>query len=208
MTKCLSGASTIIFTLGDNDNRRGITVIENGSRTVLSALQTLSEQSVGRVWKKPRLIMLSSSTWNPRFAAARPALVHLMIKTAFSHPYADLLRGQALFLNSPSLCNPLLVQPGGLVQDVASGYEISTESVRLSATYADLAAAFVELATIPAYDDLSAVGVSSRAGDNAARYGPLLGYWIAKGLCAQYVPGFWPVHDALVSWTSWLVGKK
>ena len=207
MTKCLSGASTIIFTLGENDNRRGVTVIEDGARTVLSALQTLSEHLGDRDWKKPRVILLSSSTWNPRFAAARPALVHLAIKTAFTHPYADLCKGQALFLESTSLCNPLLVQPGGLVQDVASGYEISTETVRLACSYADLATGFVELATTPAYDALNAVGISSRDGDNYLRHQPLLAFWIVKGLCAQFIPGFWPVYDTMASWTGWLVGK-
>ena len=208
MTKCLSGASTIIFTLGDNDNRPGITVIEDGAKTVLSALQTLSELSDGQQWQKPRLIMLSSSTWNPRFAAARPVVLHWIIRTAFSHPYADLLRGQALFQETPSLCKPLLVQPGGLVQNVPSGHEISTESVRLSATYADLSNAIVELATMPGYEELSAVGVSSRGGDNYPRYMPLLGFWMLKGLCAQYIPGFWPVYDTVASWQSWLLGKK
>ena len=203
MTKCLSGASTIIFTLGDNDNRRGISVIEDGAKTVLSALQTLAESSVDRSQKLPRVIMLSSSTWNPRFAADRPAIIHMLIKTAFSHPYADLQRGQAILAGSPSLCNTLLVQPGGLVQDEPSGHEISTETVRLTATYADLAAAIAELATNPEYDGLSTVGVSSRGGDNYLKYGPLLGYWIIKGLCAQYMPGFWWMHDTTVKSTRW-----
>lgn len=208
MTKCLAGATTIIFTLGDNDNRP-VSVIEDGAKTVLSALQTLSECSLdGQSWKTPRLIMLSSSTWNPRFAAARPPMVHWAIKTAFTLPYADLRRGQALFLESPSLCRTLLVQPGGLIQDEPSGYEISTEAVRLAATYPDLAAAFVELATVPAYDNLDAVGVSSKGGDNYPKYGPILGFWVVKGLCAQYIPGFWSVYDAVGAGMSWLQGKK
>ncbi|KAJ9603447.1 hypothetical protein H2200_012225 [Cladophialophora chaetospira] len=207
MTKCLSGTKTIIFTLGDNDNRP-MTIIEDGAKTVLSALQTLSESSKSQPWTVPRLILLSSSTWNPRFAAARPALVHWAIKTAFTQPYDDLRRGTALFMGSPALCRPLLVQPGALMQDNPSGHEISTESVRLTATYADLAAAFVELATEPAYDDLTAVGVSSKHGDNPLKYGPLMGYWIIKGLCAQFIPGFWPVHDSVTAFTAWLIGHK
>lgn len=206
MTRCLAGASTIFFTLGDNDNKP-ISVIEDSAKTVLSALRTLSESSEYQPWEKPRLIMLSSSTWNPRFAAARPAVVHWAIKTAFHHPYTDLLKGQALFTES-SLCNTLLVQPGAIMQDDPSGHEISTESVRLTATYADLAAAFVELATVPAYNELSAVGVSSRAGDNPLKYGPLMGYWIIKGLCAQYIPGFWLMYDATVGCMTWLLGRK
>lgn len=207
MTQCLQGVKTIIFTLGDNDNRPH-TVIEDGAKTVLSALQTLTETSSSQPWTSPRLILLSSSTWNPRFAAARPALVDWAIKNAFGQAYADLRRGTALFQDSPSLCRPLLVQPGALMEDDPSGFEISVESVRLTVTYSDLAAAFVELATVPAYDDLDAVGVSSKRGDNPRKYGPLMGYWIVKGLCAQFIPGFWPAHDSAVAWTTWLLGSK
>ncbi len=205
LARCVSGASTIFFTLGDNDNRP-ISVIEDAAKTVLSALKKSSESSENQPWVKPRLIMLSSSTWNARFAADRPAVVDWMIKTAFSRPYADLLRGQALFTNS-LLCSTLLVQPGALMQDEPTGHEISTESIRLTATYGDLAAAFVELATEPAYNDLSAVGVSSRGGDNL-KYAPLMGYWIIKGLCAHFIPGFWPIHDAAVGCVTWVLGRK
>ena len=207
MTKCLSEASTVFFTLGENDNRPGLTVIQDGTRSVLSALQTLKEGSGFPNGEKPRIIMLSSSTWNPRFAAARPALLHWVIKTAFGQAYADLRKGTALFQDSPSLCHLLLVQPGALVQDEPTGYEISTESVRMSATYGDLAGAMVELATVPSYGELNAVGVSSKDGDNT-KHLPIMMFWMFKGLCAHYIPGFWPMHDATASWTGWLLGRK
>jgi nucleoside-diphosphate-sugar epimerase len=128
MIECLRGGDIIFFTLGENDNRKGVSVIEDGAITILTALRILSHADE---WKPPRLIMLSSSTWNEKFSAARPRIVDKMIKTAFTHPYADLRRGQAL-LKESTLCSTLLVQPGGLVQDVANGYKISTETGGLS----------------------------------------------------------------------------
>ncbi len=44
LARCVSGASTIFFTLGDNDNRP-ISVIEDAAKTVLSALKKSSESS-------------------------------------------------------------------------------------------------------------------------------------------------------------------
>jgi oxidoreductase AflX len=158
--------------------------------------------------------MLSSSTWDKKFSVARPRIVDNMIKTAFTHPYEDLRRGQAL-LKESTLCNTLLVQPGGLVQDSANGYEISTETgglshlpntapwnplteaVRLACTYEDLADAFVELATNPAYDKVGAVGASNANGDDYARYAPILFSMIFRGVLAKYIPAFWTIHDTL-----------
>jgi oxidoreductase AflX len=215
MIGCLRGRDVIFFTLGENDNRKGVSVIEDGARTVLAALKILSDADG---WTPPRLILLSSSTWNEKFSAARPKIIDNMIKTAFNHPYADLRRGQTLLVES-ELCNTLLVQPGGLVQDIATGYEISTETgglaflpcdtrlglltegVHLACTYEDLAAAFVELANNAAYEKVEAVGVSSMNGDNYARHAPTLFATILRGLFAQYIPGFWTVHDAIFRWT-------
>ena len=192
MTNCLDGAQRIVFTLGENENIPGVSVIEDGVKSVLAALARL--RTASREWHSPRIVFLSSSTWNPRFAAARPVLIHWLIKNAFIYPYADLVRGQNRLLDNPDLVNVLLVQPGGLVEDKPSGHEISVESVRLATTYADLASAFVDLACTRDYDAVHAVGVSSKGGDNGLRYGPTLGGKIIKGICATYIPGFWTAY--------------
>ncbi|EON61522.1 hypothetical protein W97_00737 [Coniosporium apollinis CBS 100218] len=200
MSKCLDGAQKIIFTLGENDNLPGVSVIEDGAKSVLAALAALRQ---GRKnWQRPRVILLSSATWNATFAATRPALVHWAIKAAFIHPYTDLRRGQAVFLDAPSLVSVLLVQPNAIVEDEPSGHEISVERASLSVTYGDLSAGIVDLACKKEFDTLTAVGVSSKAGDNGLKYGPILGYRIVRGLCATYVPGFWSVNkfvNAIIS---------
>ncbi|OQV05677.1 hypothetical protein CLAIMM_10373 [Cladophialophora immunda] len=207
MRKCLNGAQQIIFTLGENDNLPGVSVIEDGAKTVIAALEALREDQK-QDWLRPRVLLLSSATWNPTLAAVRPALVHWAIKTAFVHPYADLRRGQAVFLASPSLASVLLVQPNGLIDDEPSGHEISVDRASLTVTYGDLGAAFVDLACMTEFDDLPAVGVSSRNGDNGLKYGPILGYRIIRGLCATYVPGFWYMHGFVVSVVATLSFKR
>lgn len=188
MRECLSGADTIICTLGENENKAGVHVLRDAAQSITVALEGL--RHCGHKYRKPRLILLSSSTYNARFAAARPALVHWLIQTAFSHPYADLAAAQKQFLASPSLLSVLLVQPSLLVEECGSGYEIDTESVRLAVSYEDLGAAFVELTMERGYETLDAVGVSSRNDDGVLKYAPEMFRRIIRGLLVGYVPGF------------------
>ncbi|OAP64282.1 hypothetical protein AYL99_00254 [Fonsecaea erecta] len=210
MRKCLYEAEHIIFTLGENDNLPGVSVVEDGAKTVVAALSALrNDQDIKQEWRPPRVLVLSSATWNPTLAAVRPAVIHWAIKTAFCHPYADLQRGQAILLAAaPSLLSVLLVQPNGLIEDEPSGHEISVDRATLTVTYGDLGAAFVDLVCMREFDDLPAVGVSSRCGDNALKYGPILGYRIVRGLCATYIPGFWHVHRLVLSVVATLSFKR
>jgi len=207
MSKCLNGAQKIIFTLGENDNLPGVSVIEDGVKSVLAALAALAALHQGKKeWQRPRVLMLSSATWNPTLSATRPALLHWAIKTAFAHPYADLRRGQAALLNAPSLVDVLLVQPNALIEDEPSGHEISVERASLCVTYGDLGAAFVDLID-QEFDKLPAVGVSSKTGDDGLRYGHILGYRIIRGLCATYIPGFWSMNKFVNAIVSMLTAK-
>ncbi|EXJ66426.1 uncharacterized protein A1O5_10578 [Cladophialophora psammophila CBS 110553] len=205
MCKCLNGAERVVFTLGENDNRPGVSVIEDGARTVIAALEALRGDK--QDWQRPRVLLLSSATWNPTLAAVRPAVIHWAIKTAFVHPYADLRRGQAVFLAASPLVSVVLVQPNGLIEDEPSGHEINIDRATLTVTYGDLGAAFVDLACDREFDALPAVGVSSKNGDNGLKYGPILGYRIIRGLCATYIPGFWHMHKLVVSTVATLTFK-
>ncbi|RVX72085.1 hypothetical protein B0A52_04683 [Exophiala mesophila] len=201
MSNCLKGAQRIIFALGENDNIPGTRVLQDGARTVVDALARLEKVNTGYV--PPRIIVLSSSTWNEKFAAARPRLLHWAIRNAFVHAYADLLQAHTYLLADPSLASVLLIQPGALVDRPPTGHEISTESILPCATYGDLASGIVECALNSEYDKISAVGVSSKDGDDGMKYGPSMMYMIIRGLCATFVPGFWTMNR----WTNWLVAK-
>ncbi|KAK9423178.1 putative NAD(P)-binding domain-containing protein [Seiridium unicorne] len=178
-------------------NIPGLHVLQGGARLVTAALDILQTENG---WKKPRLIFLSSATWNPRFAAATPAPMLCIVRTAFCHPCADLLAAQAKFTAKPHLLSLLFVQPPAIVEDDATGHEISTESVRLAVSYADLGAAFAELALERSYDKLGAVGVSSQGGDAFGKYGLELASRMVVGLLAGYVPGYWSLAALLKNW--------
>ncbi len=207
MSKCLDDTQKVIFTIGENENIKGVNVIETGAKSVLAALTQLREGKAE--WQRPRLLMLSSATWNSTLAADRPAPVHWAIKNAFIYPYADLRRGTALFLDASLLVNVLLVQPNALIQDEPSGHSISVDRASLSVTYGDLGAGFVDLACDERYAALSYAGVSSKGGDNGLKYGPILAYTILRGLCATFIPGFWPMNRFLNGlWSSLTWSQK
>ncbi|KAL6233816.1 hypothetical protein BDW75DRAFT_182262 [Aspergillus navahoensis] len=81
--ECLSDATTIICTVGENENIPGITVLRDCARAIIDALSAL-RASAPTDWTPPRLLFLSSATWNPQLAADQPALLHWMIRNAFA----------------------------------------------------------------------------------------------------------------------------
>ncbi|KAK1546183.1 hypothetical protein CPAR01_00150 [Colletotrichum paranaense] len=190
---CLVGADTIICALGENDNKPTVSVLQDSTTTIVSALRQLKQEG-GADWKKPWFILLSSATWNERFSARQPWLVRWMIQNAFYWPYADLRKAHANLQAEPELLLLLLVQPPAIIDEEASGHTISTESVGLACSYPDLGAAFAELATEEAYKETSAVGVTSgMAKAGFSRYGPEILPRVIFGLMASFIPGAWRV---------------
>ncbi|KAH6667380.1 hypothetical protein B0J14DRAFT_602099 [Halenospora varia] len=179
----ISGAHIVVSTLGENDNVPGVRVLQDGANSIIAALEDLKAQQKG--WQKPHVFYLSSSTYNARFAAERPPFVHWLIKTAFSHPYADLAKAQARLIESTSLLSITLIQPPVLIEEEGTGHEISNESVRLAVSYEDLGAAFTEMVLEDRYQELPAVGVSSKLGDRPARYAPEIFRRIFWGMLAH-----------------------
>ncbi|KAK6066331.1 Averufin oxidase A [Seiridium cupressi] len=194
--ECLSGAGVIICTLGENQNLPGLDVLQPGAKSILRALGELKEKQ-GAKWSKPRLLLLSSSTWNTRLSAHMPALMVRIVKTAFYHPYFDLRQATRLFQESPDLVSLLLVQPPAIVEDAPSGYRISAETTNPVVSYADLGAVFVELATERSYDTLDAVGVSSLQEGALRKWGSELLSRILIGLIAGSVPGYWSLKKLM-----------
>ena len=198
---CLRDCPIIICAIGGYSFFPDTSLRVSG-RSIVAALQELRERS--NSWQRPRMIYLSSSSRNERFAAARPPLVHWLIETAFQNGYNDLKLAHKAILADPSLVSVLLVQPAVLVEEPGSGYEISAEEVKLGCSYEDLGGAFVELAMERSYDNLHEVGVSSSQGDRVLRYLPITFGRIFAGLFAFYVPGALQITNALGSALSWV----
>ncbi|WYZ35737.1 hypothetical protein EsH8_X_000384 [Colletotrichum jinshuiense] len=193
---CLDGADTVICALGENDNKPTVRVLQDATRTIVAALKQLRDEA--QAWARPRFLLLSSATWNKRFDEQSPALVSWLIKNAFYYPYADLLKSHEMLQADPGLVKLLLVQPPAIIEEEASGHTISAESVGLAVSYADLGAAFAELAVEEAYKDIGAVGVTSGlAKEGFSRYGSEILYRVVRGLMASYLPGFWAINGAV-----------
>lgn len=190
VAQVLRNANTIICALGENSNIPGCHVLQDVAASIIHVLGHF-ESSCGGEWTKPRLILLSSSTWNNRFVAHEPALVVWLLKKAFYHPYLDLRRATAHLAAVPQLLSLLLVQPSALVEEEASGMEISTDSVSLAVSYADLGEAFMELSVGESYNHLQAVGVSSKGGNDLGKYWWVVLSRIIRGIAEGYVPGYW-----------------
>ncbi|KAF4465807.1 Afli avfa cytochrome p450 monooxygenase [Fusarium albosuccineum] len=197
--ECIQGADIIICALGENRNIPGVHVLQDLSKSIIDCLSDM-KNSNDKNWKRPRVILLSSATWNHRLSENTPAPIHWLVKTAFYYPYVDLLKATAHFEACPDLLSLKLVQPPAIVEDGPSGMEISTDSVRLTVFYADLGAAFANLAMREqVFDEVDAVGVSSHGGDSFGKYGLEILKRIVIGLVSGYVPGYWQVKSLLSS---------
>ncbi|KAG9750918.1 NAD(P)-binding protein, partial [Aureobasidium melanogenum] len=158
----LTNVDTIIFTLGWNENRRGPTIIEDGARAVVKALRELNNTTNQK--QIPRLILLSSVTWNERLHGENPDIGIRMVRLAFYWPYQDLLAGQRILLSEPELVKVTLIQPPALIEEEASGYDISIDNAGAGCSYPDLGGSMVEVAMDERYESVPAVMVTSKAG--------------------------------------------
>lgn len=202
---CLSGATKIIATVGENENIPGTTILCDCAQAIIDALSALRANrasSPGKKWTPPRLLLLSSATWNAQLTANRPALLHWMICNAFARPYSDLVQAQEMLLRVPELVDLLLVQPNALVKEPATGCVISTVFAYTAVSYEDLAEGFVQLAVSPEYAKMTAVGVSSARAANPLLYVPFVFGKVIRGLLFQFVPGYWQAEYAISGWVA------
>ncbi|KAF7535996.1 hypothetical protein G7054_g4897 [Neopestalotiopsis clavispora] len=195
VTECLSGAEVIIDTIGENRNMPGLSVLQSAAKSIVAALRTI-EAREGEAYSRPRLLLLSSSTWNARLAPPPPAI--WLIKSAFYHSYADLLAAQAILAQASTLLRLLLVQPPAIIDEPASGFELTVDKPKIAVSYPDLGAAFAELAMNSGYDGLSAIGVTSVGGASFGRYAPEILSRIFWGLLSGFMPGYWWLAGMLV----------
>ncbi|KAF3023010.1 hypothetical protein E8E14_011192 [Neopestalotiopsis sp. 37M] len=198
---CLVGANVIICTIGENRNIPGVNVIQTAAHSIVSGLRNLKKQAgqqAATTWQKPRLLLLSSVTWNKRLDTGFDP-IRFIVKKAFYYPYADLLEGHRIFGEvDGDLLRLLLVQPPVLIDEPPTGYEISVDKSRVGVSYTDLGAGFAELATEKAYDDVGeAVIVTSLGGDSFGRYASEILSRVFFGLVSGNVPGYWPLKRML-----------
>lgn len=197
--KCLDGAKFIVCAIGENKNRPGMHMVRDAARTITNALAQLKEHAPE--WRKPHVTMLSSATVNERFLADSSPILHWLLLNAHNHIYSDVVAGEAILKESPSLLSVTIVQPPMIFEGEPSGYIISTESIQPAISYSDLGAAMAEVAAEDGYRGIR-VGVYGKQGPGALFFFLDNIRRLSIGFLGRWVPGFWTVYDALESVSS------
>ena len=77
-------------------------------------------------------------------ASKEPALAHAIIMRAFSNVYADNALAESFLRLHKDWLDVTFITPGGLVEDVGRGHELSSERSSPFVSYADLGAGMVQ----------------------------------------------------------------
>jgi len=150
LKSCLSPNVDAVFcVLGVNENVPGYRVVQDASHAIVAALIQIRLEDPNA--KIPKIIMLSSSSLNPRLHADKQAMVHGIVSRAFSNVYADLARAEDYLNLHKSWLDATFIQPGGLVEDEQKGHALSLDHQKSFLSYLDLAAGMIEVAESDSY---------------------------------------------------------
>ncbi|GAB7343439.1 hypothetical protein MBLNU457_1466t1 [Dothideomycetes sp. NU457] len=168
LQKCLEQADVIMACIATNTSTPDVTVCHDVAAGIISALKA-RQQTQASHYAPPTVIQIRSASLNPALCATMPWIAKTMAQFCFHYVYEDLRRAcelyesassaellRYIYVDPPSIHDPdgtdptgyaLVVEPEGPLTDVLS--------------YADLGAAFVELAERRAEFVDMAVGVSA-----------------------------------------------
>ncbi len=205
LAQALKGADVIFLCIAENANIPGMSVATDAAKAIIRACEGLkSKEEKGGGYKAPTVVVLSSSSVNPKLASATPRAVKRMLEMALNWAYADLRRAEGLYRSlhdssgdkkEAELLNVIFAQPGALVpaieKDKPTGHVLSTEKSSRMVSYADLGVGMVEMAEKWEELGLGWRGVSVNA-TGAVRFD----IWnkikvLSNGLVANWAPGVW-----------------
>jgi len=160
MLSVLSGADVILGCIGTNVSEYGITLIRDTATSIIAALSH-HRRSSPRSYTPPTMIQLRTASLNPVLSAKIPLVGRIMARWCLEYVYADLERGcnilAAHATNTESatrLFDFIIVDPPSIHDangTVPTGYELllglgGDHEQQTTLSYADLGAAFVEIA--------------------------------------------------------------
>lgn len=186
LAKCLSGTKAAFLTVAVVDNVPGCSIATDTAHAVIEALKMLKEADV--TFTPPKLVVLSSSSVDEKFWKDTPAIVHNVLYAANSNIYDDLLRAERYLRSQSDWVQCTFMMPGGIVQDVQKGHELSTQRHQTFVSFLDVAAAMIELADGDAGKwEGENVSLVLKGGRKAT-----FRWWVpvvlAKGLLIHFVP--------------------
>lgn len=183
LQQCLKDVDVVMACIGSNISTPGISLITDTANAIVSALK-YHQQAQGYAYSPPTIIQLRSLSLNPVLKARQPYMAQIMAPFCFHYVYADLERACKLFANSPELLSYIFVDPPSIHDadgKTPTGYRlVIDEDQAPSLSYADLGAAFCEVAERTEEFSGKAVGVAATGTVNET-WGVLMGY-MASGL--------------------------
>lgn len=180
LRKCLQGADVIHVCIASNESRPDNSIAVDSANAVIGALRSLSEIEVN-AYTKPTLLVLRAMPVNKALTGDSPGVIESAIKWILHYCYADHDRASALYhaAADDGVLEVIFVDPPALHDSEGAertGYELKLEApMGHSLNYADLGAAFVEIAGRQGEFAGKGVGVAG-TGHVREQWGVLLGY--------------------------------
>lgn len=184
LRSCLSGAEVAHMCIATNEVKYGTHIAQDMAGAIISSLSQLREEQ-GSEFTKPTLLIIRSASLNPVYALHAGRVIHHLIMLTLHFVYNDLDKAASIYATTAAqereLFDYIFVDPPA-IHDAASthctGHELMVDGSRpLSASlnYADLGAAFVELAQEKEHYLGKGVAVSA-TGAVREQWSVLLGY--------------------------------
>lgn len=165
---CLRGADTVHMCIATNDAKPGNSVSQDGAQAITAALTALKAEQQSR-YVKPTVLVIRAAPLNPELEGHIPALVSKWLWFVLYHVYSDLEKASKIYENAATaLLDVVFVDPPALFDAEGperTGHRLilggDTGEASAGVNYADLGAAFVEIAGRKAEFAGKSVGVSA-----------------------------------------------
>jgi oxidoreductase AflX len=165
---CLRGAEVVHMCIATNDAKPGNSVSQDGAHAITAALTAL-EATQPSSYVKPTILVIRAAPLNPEVEGHMPALVSRWLWFVLYHVYSDLEKASKIYENATmGLLDYVFVDPPALFDAEGperTGHRLilggDTGEASAGVNYADLGAAFVEIADRKAEFVGKSVGVSA-----------------------------------------------
>ena len=186
LQRCLDGVDIVFMCIASNESHPSTSIMYDTTAAIIDSLKDL-RQSQGSQYHAPTILQMRSASLNQELSKQLPWIARWVAGFCFYFNYADHERATNLYetiaKESPSLCGYIFVDAPSLHDSLGAertGYKlVTTEKQNPELSYADLGAAFCELAE--RYAEFSGTGVGVSATGHVKRTWGVLQLYMASG---------------------------
>ncbi|MCJ1291581.1 hypothetical protein MMC34_003126 [Xylographa carneopallida] len=180
--ECLKDVDVVMACIGSNYSTPGMSLIYDTATAIIAAPKAF-RKTQGVAYQTPTITQLRTASLNQNFKIALPWVAQAMVSFCLKYAYENLDRACKIFasaaVESPGLLDYIFVDPPSIHDadgTTPTGYKLIMDGKQEAAlSYADLGAAFCEVAERRAEFAGKAVGVSA-TGAVTQTIGTLVGY--------------------------------